>query len=53
MGQGRTFSRRITLEKMGESGAEAARSLGGTMSWVNRSAVPPEPPDSKRFLNTL
>ena len=53
MGQARTLSRRIGLEKMGESGAEVARFLGGTMSAVNRSAVSPEPPDPKKFLNAL
>jgi len=38
---------------MGDSGAEVARSLGGTMSSVNRSAVSPEPPDPQKFLNAL
>ncbi len=40
---------RIALEKMGESGTEVARFLGGTMPSVNRSAVSPEPPDPKKF----
>ena len=53
MGEARTLSRRIAREKMGESGAEVARSLGGTMSSVNRSAVSPEPLDPKKFLNAL
>ena len=38
---------------MGDSGAEVARFLGGTMSSVNRSAVSPEPPDPKKFRSVL
>ena len=53
VGQARTLSGRIAREKMGDSGAEVARSLGGTMSSVNRSAVPPELPDPNKFLNAL
>ena len=53
VGQAQTLSRRIAREKMGEPGAEVARSLGGTMSSVNRSAVSPEPPEPKKFLNAL
>ena len=45
--------RRIALEKTGESGAEVARFLRVTMSSVNRLAVSPEPPDSKKFPNAL
>lgn len=53
MGQARTLSRRIALEKTGESGAQVAWFLGETMSSMNRSAVSPEPPDPKKFLNAL
>ena len=53
MGQARKLSRRIALEKTGESGAEVARFLRVTMSSVNRLAVSPEPPDSKKFPNAL
>jgi hypothetical protein len=53
VGQARTLSRRIALEKMGESGAEVVRFPGVTMSSVNRSAVSPEPPDPKKFINAL
>ncbi len=53
VGQARKLFCRIALEKMGDSGAEVARYLGGTMSSVNRSAVSPEPPAPKKFLNAL
>ena len=53
MVQARNLFCRIALEKMGDSGAEVARFLGGTLSSVNRSAVSPEPLDPKKFLNAL
>ena len=44
---------RVTLEEMGNSGAEILRSLGVTLSSVNRFAVSPDLLDLKKCLNAL